>query len=112
MTPARKPKPRPASTTTSARAMLLRGTTSPRPRVKKVVPLRYTSVQKPVLRPVMLRAEPEPYCMRAKLQTRPTAQTATRINKEMGPKIPKADSRAFLEGIRLASDFQRLQRFL
>src|SRR5262245_30932699 len=60
----------------------------------------------------MLSAEPEPYCIRAKLQTRPTAQTATRINNEMGPKIPKADSRAFLEGRRLASVFQMLQRVL
>jgi hypothetical protein len=40
MTIARKPKPTPLSMTVTARAISPRGVTSPKPRVKKVVPLR------------------------------------------------------------------------
>src|SRR6266550_2309488 len=51
MTAARKANPVPASTTVSAFAPVARGTTSPRPSVKKVVPLMYTSDQNPVAPP-------------------------------------------------------------
>src|ERR1700739_1617078 len=112
MTPARKPKPRPPSTTTNARAMPDRGTTSPRPSVKKVVPLRYASVQKLGAIPATFRAEPAPYCIKPKLSTSPTAQTATRMSSEIGPKTLKADSRILRDGTKRAQNLQSVHKLL
>src|SRR5205809_3117055 len=47
MTAARNAKPVPASITVSDFASAVRGTTSPKPSVKNVVPLMYTSDQNP-----------------------------------------------------------------
>src|SRR6266852_1241696 len=86
MTAARKPNPNPDSVTTSARASGECGTTSPRPNVKNVVPLRYRSVTKPGFAPVITTAEPAPYCISPKPKTSPTAHTPTKINSEIARK--------------------------
>src|SRR5712671_4680221 len=108
MTAARKPNPRPDSTTTRKRARPDRGRTSPNPSVKKVVPLRYMSVDRLGVIPVTFRAEPAPYCIRPNPRTKPTAHTARRISKEIGPKTPIAVSRILREGISPQVNFQML----
>src|SRR6266403_4985955 len=106
MTAARKPNPKPDSVTTSARASGECGTTSPRPSVKNVVPLRYRSVTKPGFAPVIITAEPAPYCISPKPKTSPTAHTPTKINSEIGPKKPSNVSRPFLDDTSPMMNFQ------
>src|SRR3989441_7014851 len=63
MTAARNAKPVPASITVSVFASAVRGTTSPRPSVKNVVPLMYTSDQNPdAPPPATVIAEPAAHC--------------------------------------------------
>src|SRR2546430_10313736 len=63
MPAARKANPVPASTTVSALAITVRGTTSPKPSVKNVVPLMYTSDQNPIAPPpTTVIAEPAAHC--------------------------------------------------
>src|SRR5271157_5881579 len=109
MTAARKPKPNPASVTTRKRAMPERGTTSPSPRVKKVVPLKYMSVERLEFKPVVLTAEPAPYCIMPKANTSPTAQTPIRKSNEIGPKKPRNVSRGLRDEIIRAYSFQLFQ---
>src|SRR5712664_3726226 len=106
MMAARKPNPEPDSATTSARASGECGTTSPSPRVKNVVPLRYRSVTKLGCAPVVTTAEPAPNCIRPKPKTSPTAHTPTKISSEIGPKKPSNVSRPFRDGTSLMMNFQ------
>src|SRR6266550_954287 len=80
MTAARNAKPVPASITVSVFASAVRGTTSPRPSVKNVVPLMYISDQNPCAppppSPATRLAQPEAQCSRPKENTLPTAQQA------------------------------------
>src|SRR5437762_6833665 len=61
MMSARKANPIPASSTTSRRPSAVCGRTSPRPRVKKVVPLPYRVVPKPAPPPVATNGTPRPH---------------------------------------------------
>ena len=86
MTAARKANPVPASTTVSAFAITVRGTTSPKPSVKNVVPLMYTSDQNPVAPPpTTVIAEPAAHCSRPNENTLPSAHRASRKSNESGP---------------------------
>ena len=76
----------PASTTVRVFARALRGTTSPRPSVKKVVPLMYTSVQNPVPpSPATVMADPAAHCSSPNEKTLPTAHSASSAMSESGP---------------------------
>src|SRR2546430_3888519 len=97
MTAARNAKPVPASITVSVFASAVRGTTSPKPSVKNVVPLMYTSDQNPgappLPSPTTRIAEPAAHCSRPKENTLPTAQRASNRINESGPKIERNTSR-------------------
>src|SRR2546429_147577 len=97
MTAARNAKPVPASITVSVFASAVRGTTSPRPSVKNVVPLMYISDQNPGAppppSPATRIAEPAAHCSRPKENTLPTAQRASNRINESGPKIERNTSR-------------------
>src|SRR5437588_272322 len=97
MTAARNAKPVPASITVSVFASAVRGTTSPKPSVKNVVPLMYTSDQNPGAppppSPTTRIAEPAAHCSRPKENTLPTAQRASNRINERGPKIERKTSR-------------------
>src|SRR5439155_25812366 len=86
ITAARKANPVPASITVSALAKALRGTTSPRPSVKNVVPLMYKSDQNPVPPPpATVMAEPAAHCSSPNENTLTTDQRSSSAMRERGP---------------------------
>src|SRR3989442_2229050 len=101
MTAAINANPVRASITVSVSASAVRGTASPRPSVKNVVPLIYISDQTPGApppappppSPTTLMAEPAAHCSRPKENTLPTAQRASNRINESGPKIERKTSR-------------------
>ena len=86
MTSARKPNPMPASATTTTRDAVPLGVTSPRPRVKKVVPLMYRLVPKVGTPSALARCDPNPHSITANPMIIPTAQAASSRMIESGPK--------------------------
>src|SRR5580765_6805210 len=97
MTTARKPNPIPDSATVRTRPCEDGGVTSPRPRVKNVVPLMYRFVPKE-LEPVVRAAA----CMRANPAIRPKAQNAKSMIRERGPNAERRPCRTFPGGSRRA----------
>jgi hypothetical protein len=95
MTMARNANPIPASMTVSALASVVRGTTSPRPSVKNVVPLRYRSAPKLGAPPARISAEPAAHWTMPKAKTMPTAQRLRRASSESGPNTLRKASRRF-----------------
>src|SRR6267143_1916179 len=65
--------------TVSVFASGVRGTTSPRPSVKNVVPLMYMSAPNPGSAPVMLSAEPAAHCTIPNKRAIPTTPTTHRM---------------------------------
>src|SRR5437879_13926487 len=76
----------PASATTTARDAVPRGVTSPRPRVKKVVPLMYKLVPKVGTPSELARCDPSPHSSTANPTIIPTAQAASSRMIESGPR--------------------------
>src|SRR2546430_6991924 len=86
MTAARNAKPVPASITVSVFASAVRGTTSPKPSVKNVVPLMYTSDQNPGAppppSPTTRIAEPAAHCSRPKENTLRSAEHTSELQSQ------------------------------
>src|SRR5438093_12265588 len=94
MTAARKANPVPASTTVSAFAITVRGTTSPKPSVKNVVALMYTSDQNPVAPPpTPVIAEPAAHCSGQTEHTLPGAHRPSRKSNDPAPCTERNESR-------------------
>src|SRR5512139_1540455 len=106
---ARKPMPNPASTAVYTRAREVPGVTSPSPRVKKVVQLRYRSVKKSGVPVTVESAEPVAQWRRAKPVMRKAAHILSRSNNEKGPKKLRQVSRCLPENSNPANFFQRNQ---
>jgi hypothetical protein len=87
------------------------GTTSPNPRVKKVVPLIYTYVPKSAVPCGVVVIEPDAQLRSAKPTISPVAQRMISRSMESGPKKPSKESLRFREDISLAIDIQKCQAY-
>src|SRR5262249_26472608 len=89
MMSARKANPSPASSTTTRRPSAVCGRTSPRPRVKKVVPLPYRVVPKPAPPPVATNGALRPHRSSAKPPINPVGPRPEEEGEHGGTIEPK-----------------------
>src|SRR5262249_12655237 len=88
------------SNTVTTRAGQVVGVTSPRPKVKNVVPLMYTSIAQLGGSLGEVRREPKPYWISPNPRINPPAQIPRRNSSDDGPKILNRVSRLRLARMR------------